>query len=70
MQERWSAERANRWYAEQPWWVGANFTPSTASNQLEMWQAETFDPETIARELGWASAIGMNSMRVFLHDLV
>lgn len=70
MQERWSAERANRWYADQPWWVGANFTPSTASNQLEMWQAETFDPETIARELGWASAIGMNSMRVFLHDLV
>ena len=68
--EPWSVEKANRWYAEQPWLVGANFVPSTASNQLEMWQAETFDSETIERELGWASEVGMNSMRVFLHDLV
>ena len=67
---RWTAERANAWYAGQPWLVGANFVPSTASNQLEMWQAETFDPETIDRELGWAASLGMNSMRVFLHDLL
>ncbi len=67
---RWSIDRAERWYAEQPWLVGCNFSPSTASNQLEMWQAETFDPETIERELGWAADIGMNSVRVFLHDLV
>lgn len=68
--ERWRPERAARWQAEQPWLVGCNFTPSTASNQLEMWQAETFDPETIERELGWAAGIGMNAVRVFLHDLV
>ena len=68
--DRWSEERANQWYAEQPWFVGCNFSPSTASNQLEMWQADTWDPETIERELGWASEIGMNSVRVFLHDLV
>jgi hypothetical protein len=49
--------------------VGANFIPSTAINQLEMWQADTFDPQTIDRELGWAASIGMNAMRVFLHDL-
>lgn len=67
---RWSAERANEWYARQPWLVGANFVPSTASNQLEMWQAATFDPQTIDRELGWAASVGMNSMRVFLHDLL
>lgn len=67
--ERWSAERANAWYAAQPWLVGANFVPSTAINQLEMWQAETFDPATIDRELGYAQSIGMNTMRVFLHDL-
>ena len=67
---RWSRERAERWYADQPWWVGCNFTPSTAVNQIEMWQAETFDPATIERELGWAASIGMNSVRVFLHDLV
>ena len=35
-----------------------------------MWQGETFDPETIERELRWASEIGMNTVRVFLHDLV
>ena len=55
---------------QQPWPVGANFLPSTAINELEMWQADTFDPATIDRELGWAEAIGMNTMRVFLHNLV
>jgi len=67
---RWTAERANAWYAKQPWLVGANFLPSTAGNELEMWQADTFDPATIDRELGWAQAIGMNTMRVFLHNLL
>ena len=36
----------------------------------QMWQAETFDPDGIDRELGWAQALGMNTMRVFLHDLL
>ena len=67
---RWSAEQAAAWHATQPWLVGANFGPSTAINQLEMWQAEYFDPETIDRELGWAADLGFNSMRVFLHNLV
>jgi len=67
---RWTEERAHNWYAEQGWWVGCNFTPSTAVNQLEMWQADSFDPETLERELGWAADLGMNSVRVFLHDLV
>ena len=35
-----------------------------------MWQADTFDPTTIDRELGWAEGIGMNTMRVFLHNLL
>jgi hypothetical protein len=51
------------------WWVGVNFTPSTASNQLEMWQAATFDAATIERELGWAAGLGFTGVRVFLHDL-
>ncbi len=67
---RWSRDRAAQWAAEQPWFVGCNFIPSTAVNQLEMWQAETFDVPTLTRELGWASEIGFNSLRVFLHDLV
>lgn len=65
---RWSESKANAWYAKQPWLVGANFVPSNAINQLEMFQAATFDPGQIDRELGWAESIGMNTMRVFLQD--
>lgn len=66
---RWSEEKADKWYRKQGWQVGCNFIPSTAVNQLEMWQAQTFDAETIDRELGWAASIGFNSVRVYLHDL-
>src|SRR5271157_1305793 len=66
----WTEAEANDWYAKQPWLVGSNFIPSTAINQLEMWQADTFDPVVIDRELGWAQALGFNTMRVFLHDLL
>jgi hypothetical protein len=68
--QRWTAQQANNWYKTQPFLVGANFIPSTAINQLEMWQADTFDPTTIDKELGYAEGIGMNVMRVFLHNLV
>jgi len=68
--ERWTKEKANAWYVGQPWPVGANYAPRYAINQLEMWQAETFDPKVIDQELGWAESLGMNSMRVFLHDLL
>ena len=68
--ERWSVQKANAWYAKQPWLVGSNYTPASASNELEMWQAETFDPKRIDLELGWAESIGLNTMRVFLHDLL
>lgn len=68
--ERWSAEKAAAWAQSAPWAVGSNFLPSTAINQLEMWQAASFDPATIDRELGWAEGLGFTSMRVFLHDLL
>jgi hypothetical protein len=64
----WSETKANDWYKQQPWLVGANYTPATAINELEMWQPDTFDPKTIDKELGWAQGIGMNTMRVFLQD--
>lgn len=67
--EKWTADKANTWYGGQQWMVGANFLPSTAINQLEMWQADSFDPQTIARELGWAAKAGMNTMRVYLHSM-
>jgi Domain of unknown function (DUF3472)/Domain of unknown function (DUF5077)/Glycosyl hydrolases family 2, TIM barrel domain len=66
---RWSAERANTWYAGKGWLRGCDFIPSTAINQLEMWQAGSFDAKTIDRELGYAESIGLNCMRVFLHHL-
>lgn len=66
----WTSEQANQWYARQGWLIGANFMPSSAINQLEMWQAATFDTITINRELGWAQSLGMNTARVFLHDLL
>lgn len=68
--ERWSIEKAKSWYDRQPWLVGSNYIPANAINQLEMWQADTFDPATIDRELGWARELGMNTMRVYLHNLL
>lgn len=68
--ERWPAAKAHAWYDKQPWLVGSNYNPATAINQLEMWQADTFDPATIDKELGWARALGMNTMRVYLHNLL
>jgi hypothetical protein len=67
---RWTEDRANQWYEQQPWLVGSNFLPSDAVNELEMWQADTFDPAEIDREFGWAEKLGMNTMRVFLHNLL
>ncbi len=66
---RWTKEQANTWYANYPWLRGCNFIPSTAVNQLEMWQAETFDSATIETELQLAEETGFNCMRVFLHHV-
>jgi hypothetical protein len=68
--ELWSTTKAQAWGQQMPWLVGCNFGPSSAINQLEMWQADTFDPAGIDRELGWAESLGFNSVRVFLHDLL
>jgi hypothetical protein len=66
----WTEAEANEWLAKQPWMVGANFIASYASNQMEMWQEETFDTVELDRELGWAQTLGLNTVRVFLHDLL
>ncbi len=70
MGERWSVERVIDWQDRCGWLFGCNFTPSTAGNQIEMWSADSFDVETIERELGWARDLGMNVVRVYLHDLL
>jgi hypothetical protein len=69
-QERWTEKAANAWYARQPWLVGSNYIPAYAINEIEMWQADTFNPQRIDLELGWAESIGLNCMRVFLDDLL
>jgi hypothetical protein len=66
--ERWPAQQANSWYEKQPWLVGANFIPSNAINEFEMFQAATFDPAINDKELAMAESIGMNTVRVFLQD--
>lgn len=68
--EIWTKAHAKSWYNKQGWLVGANFIPSTAVNQLEMWQSDTFDSLTIDKESGFAESLGMNTSRVFLHDLL
>lgn len=66
---RWDEAKAQHWYAQQPWLLGANYLPTNAINELEMWQPATFDETAIDREFGWAQAAGINTMRVFLHNL-
>ena len=68
--DRWPAPKASAWAKQTGWLVGCNYIPSTAINQLEMWQADTFDPRTIDRELGWAQQLGFDGVRVFLHNLL
>ena len=67
---KWTEKQSNTWYSQQPWLVGRNFLPSSAINQLEMFQEDTFDQKTIERELDWAKDLGFNSLRVYLHDLL
>ena len=67
---RWSPQQAEAWSRQTRWLVGSNYAPASAINQLEMWQADSFDPATIDRELGWAEQLGFSSMRVFLHHLL
>jgi len=67
---RWVPDRAWEWSKAHPWMCGFNYVPSTAVNTTELWQAETFDPATIDRELGWAAGLGFNTCRIFVQYLV
>ena len=67
---RWPEERANAWYASLDWPVGFNYVTGTAINQFEMWQQESFDPQTMEHEMSLAEGLGFNTVRIFLHDMV
>ena len=58
---RWTEEKIQEWYDNQPWLVGCNYIPATAINQIEMWSTDTFDPEQIDKELSWAHELGFNT---------
>lgn len=68
--KRWSAEKAWQWYERVGPIRGVNYLPAYCVNTLELWQADTFRPGEIDRELKWASQVGLNSLRLFLHNLV
>jgi len=68
--ERWSVEEINEWYTKQDWLVGFNYVPSNKVNQIDMWQAVSWDPVIIDKELAMAEDLGFNVVRIFLHDLV
>lgn len=68
--KRWSKEKAWKWHNERPWINGCNYLPSYASNSVEFWQADTFDPKTIDKELALAEGVGYNSIHILMQFLV
>jgi hypothetical protein len=56
--------------ARQPWQVGANYTPATRDQPARDVPGRDLGSEANRLELGWAEAMGMNVMRVNLHNLL
>ena len=49
-------------------WVGSNYTPAYAVNQVQMWH--DFKPDIIEKELAAAKKyFGINTLRVYLHNI-
>jgi len=67
---RWSAEKANAWYAAQPWLCGFNYVPANAVNCTAMWMDGVFSAELIDAELALAEDVGFNCVRVMLPFIV
>ena len=68
--DRWTAARANAWYAELPWMAGCDYITSDAINQIEMWSGDTYNAAQIDKEMAWAEELGLNTMRVYLSSVV
>ncbi len=69
-QERWAPDRVETWYENMGVVKGVNYIPRNAVNSTEMWAEETFDPEVIDEELGWAKNAGYTTLRVQLQYAV
>ena len=67
---RWDEIRIWKWYEDLGAVKGVNYVPRTAVNSVETWMEDTFDPDTIDEELGWAQDAGYTSIRVQLQFAV
>lgn len=67
---RWDDQRIWNWYDSLGTVKGVNYIPRTAVNSVEMWMEDTFDPDTIDEELGWAENAGYTCIRVQLQVAV
>ncbi len=67
---RWGQPRIWDWYNGIGPVKGFNYVPRYAVNSTEMWMQDTFDPEIIDQELGWAKNAGYTSVRVQLQTEV
>jgi hypothetical protein len=68
--ERWNAEKAWKWYKDNPWICGFNYIPASSINFTAMWDKTSFSPEVIDRELSLAEGTGFNAVRVVLQFIV
>jgi len=57
----WSEQKPKDDFA---WIRGANYVPSYAKNDVAIWM--DFDPAVIDREMGYASRLKLNTVRIFL----
>lgn len=69
-ENRWSREKAWKWFNHQPWPCGFNYVPANAISYTEIWMPYCFDLELIDRELALAEAVGFNCLRVVLPFVV
>ena len=67
---RWDNRRTWLWYENIGIVKGVNYVPRNAVNSTEMWMEDSFDPEVIGEEIGWAQDAGYTTLRVQLQYAV
>jgi hypothetical protein len=51
-------------------WIGAEYTPSSASNELWWWNFDQYEQE-VDREMGMIKRVmGFTTLRMFLHSML
>ena len=66
---RMSAKGVQKRTAKLPFLFGPNYVSANCGSQLHFWSPEGFRPDIIDKELALAEELGINTLRVFLHDL-